>query len=241
MTRGRFAPAVLLAGALVASWGCAEAVSDPPSEVLEDEDYLLQLGLMRGHLLVGDALFALGERDAARTHSKHPADELYLGIEPAFEALGLDGFAAQLAAHSDAVNSGDEAAVAEAYATLTAAMAAAEEAVELSHRLAARVIVLLLREAAREYALGIVDNQPANVHEYQDAYGFTQVALAWSRRAAESGDDAARRLFGRMAETLEALDDMWPSLTPPMRVEQSAARLYGAAAQIEILALNLAR
>ena len=38
----------------------------------------------------------------------------------------------------------------------------------------ARVVVELLREAAAEYAIRVVDGRLANPHEYQDAYGFTQ-------------------------------------------------------------------
>lgn len=237
-------------GVLAAAGGCGEAVVQKPPSArsvaesaaeLDDADYLLQLGLMRGHLLVGNALFELGEHDAARMHSKHPADELYAALAPSLAARGSAGFAAELDAHAASVAAGDEAAVAQAYATVVEAIDRTEKIVEPSPRLAAQVILLLLREAAREYAVGIVAGKPENPHEYQDAYGFARVALDWSRRSALRLGAGDRRIFERMADKLEALDIMWPSLMPPRHVEQSAARLYVAAADMEILALDLGR
>ena len=78
-------------------WSCGEAVSptapeaptaeEAPVEVqaaLSDKEYLVRLGLMRGHLLVGHELYGLNALDAARSHSKHPTDELYAGMEREF-------------------------------------------------------------------------------------------------------------------------------------------------------------
>ena len=210
----------------------------PPVEVsaeLSDAAYLVRLGLMRGHLLVGHELYGLGALDAARTHSKHPTDELYAGMDNEFAARGTTGFGAELEAHAAASQGDDAAAVADAYAALTAAVGTSEAAVSPSTAMVAEVVVELLREAAREYAIGVVDGRLANAHEYQDAYGFTQVALAWAVRGGESG----AVVFDQIAERIRLLADMWPSLVPPDEVDVKAARLYGAAAEVEILALAL--
>ena len=226
---------------------CGEVASParkPPAEEtsaveisaeLSDVAYLVRLGLMRGHLLVSNELYELGALDAARTHSKHPADELYAGMGNEFAARGTTGFGAELAAHAEAAEGDDAAAVGDAYAALTAAIDTSEAAVSPSTTMIAEVVVELLREAAREYAIGIVDGRLANAHEYQDAYGFTQVALAWAMRGGES--DAAA--FAPIAERIRILADMWPSLEPPDEVDSQAARLYGAAAEVEIHALAL--
>ena len=202
---------------------------------LSDAAYLVRLGLMRGHLLVGHELFGLGARDAARTHSKHPTDELYAGMDNEFAARGTNGFGVQLEAHAAASQGDDAAAVGDAYAILTTAIGTSEAAVSPSAAMIAEVVVELLREAAREFAVGVVDGRLANAHEYQDAYGFTQVALAWAVRGAES--DAA--VFAQIAERIRSLADMWPSLEPPEEVDAQAARLHGAAAEVEIHALAL--
>ena len=211
-----------------------------PEPQMDDATYLYQLGLMRGHLLVGSALFELGERMAAETHSKHPADELYASMETEFAARGTSGFAAQLEAHAEAVNRGDEDDVDARYAELVAAIGENEEVVAVTPELAAEVIARLVREAGAEYAIGIVDGKPANAHEYQDAYGFTQVAALWAQRLAADhpGHKAA---FDRIGEVIDALGDMWPALMPPPEVPQHASRLHGAAADVEIIALDLGR
>ena len=122
-------------------WGCGEAVS--PSEqapaqqapavraqaALSDTEYLVRLGLMRGHLLVGHELYGLNALDAARSHSKHPTDELYAGMENEFAARNTTGFGDELTAHALASQGEDAAAVGTAYATLVGAIARAEAAV----------------------------------------------------------------------------------------------------------------
>ena len=212
-----------------------------PRTQMDDAEYLYRLGLMRGHLLVGHALFDLGKRMAAGTHSKHPTDELYAPMQTEFAARGSAGFAAQLEAHADAVANGDADTVAERYAQLLAAIGENEQVVDASVELVAKVIVRLVREAAREYAIGIVDGKPANAHEYQDAYGFTQIARLWAERSGNLASAADKPVFDRIGEVFEALDEMWPALMPPPTVSCRAAQLYGAAADIEILALELRR
>ena len=234
--------------ALAALGGCGiddeASPGNPPEATVEvapqmdDATYLYRLGLMRGHLFVGNALFDLGEPIAAGTHSKHPTDELYTPMEIEFAARTSAGFATELEAHALAVAEGNADVVEQRYAELLSAIAANESAVEVSSGLAAEVIGRLVAEAAAEYAIGIVDGKPANAHEYQDAYGFTQIAIQWAQRAATDAP-TDKPVFHRMAAKLEGLADMWPALVPPRHVPHDASRLYGAAAEIEILALDL--
>ena len=231
--------ALALAAAL-ALGSCVAKAPAVPASTLADANYLLQLGLMRGHLLVGHALLALGERAAAQTHAKHPSDELYAGVAAEFGPRGVQGFADELEAHASAVATGADAAAASAYAAVEAAIARTESAVDMSPRLAGRVIELLLREAAREYDVGVVDGQLANAHEYQDAYGFTQVALALAHTqlAALPAADSDRAVFARMARRIEALGDLWPALMPPTELARSAMPLHAAADEVGEIALK---
>ena len=234
--------------ALLAGCGVGDAPSAPegkstapvevPAPQLDDATYLYRLGLMRGHLFVGNALFEHGETMAAGTHSKHPTDELYAPMATEFAARGSAGFAAQLDAHAAAVAAGDEDEVAQRYTELLAAIADNEAVVDVSPRLAAEVIVRLVAEAAEEYAIGIVDGKPANAHEYQDAYGFTQVAIQWASQAGASDSDA-KPVFDRVAAHLAELHEMWPALMPPPEVPYAASMLHRAAASIEVLASGL--
>ena len=231
----------LLLATLVALAGCVAAPPAVPVAVRADAEYLLHLGLMRGHLLVGNALLALGHASAAQTHAKHPSDELYAGMAEAFTARGVDGFAAELEAHAAAVTRGDAAATKATYATLDQAIARCEDAVTASPSLAARVIARLLDEAAREYAVGVVDGQLQNAHEYQDAYGFTQVAqqLARAHHAALDANDPDRAVFAAIARRIAALGELWPTLVPPPRVNGDAAPIAAAATEVAEQALKL--
>ena len=244
MRLGKVMRWLVAAAAPFALWCCDDPGSPPADETepavhgestLSDEEYLLRVGLMRGHLLVGHALYGLGALDAARTHSRHPTDELFAGMAAEFRARGAVGFGPELKAHAMASQSDDAATVGKAYAVLTEAISRAEGAIEAPPRMVARVVVALLREAADEYAVGIVDGKLADAHEYQDAYGFTQIALAWAQRAGDSDSGVFVRMAGRIA----ALASLWANLTPPPVLPQKAARLYGAAAEVEILALEL--
>lgn len=241
MTRLPHVALGLTALALGAVAGCVPTTPAVPASARADADYLLRLGLMRGHLLVGHALFSLGEPQAARTHAKHPSDELYAGVVPEFARRGTDGFGTELEAHAAAVDGGDEAAVAATYAVLKDAIARSEAVVAASPSLAARVIVLLLEEAAREYAVGIVDGQLENAHEYQDAFGFTQVALelARARHAALPTGDPDRDVFADIAQRIVALDHLWPMLMPPPRLDRDGANIAKAASEIARLGLRL--
>ena len=211
------------------------------SSCMDDATYLYRLGLMRGHLFVGNALFDLGERNAAGTHSKHPTSELYAPMGVEFAARGSTGFATELQAHADAVSDADDETVAARYADLVVAIAESEDAIDISTGLVVKVINHLIREAAREYAIGIVDGKLANAHEYQDAYGFTQVALLWAQRARSIASENEVPVFNRIVARLEGLGDMWPALVPPDEVPHTAERLYGTAADIGIIALDLRR
>ncbi|MCY3818072.1 MAG: hypothetical protein OXH52_01730 [Gammaproteobacteria bacterium] len=230
---------------LIGLWSCGEAVAPsepeaPPEQAVEaqaaltDTEYLVRLGLMRGHLLVGHELYGQGALDAARSHSKHPTDELYAGMDNEFAARHTTGFGNELTAHALASEGEDGAAVSAAYATLAAAIARTEAAVQTSPSMIVDVTAALLREAAAEYAIGIVDGRLSNAHEYQDAYGFTQVALSWAKGA------TPHEVFDPIVERIEGLSEMmWPDLVPPEELGQKAARIYGAAAEVEILGLVL--
>lgn len=241
MTRLRRVALGLAALAIGGVAGCVPTAPAVPASVRADADYLLRLGLMRGHLLVGHALFSLGEVRAAQTHAKHPSDELYAGVAPEFARRGTGGFAAQLEAHAAAAAGGDEAAVTATYAALKDAIARSEGVVVATPSLTARVIVLLLREAATEYAVGIVDGQLENAHEYQDAFGFTQVALelARSQHATLPAGDGDREVFADIAERISALDHLWPTLLPPPRLDRDGASIAKAAHEIARLGLRL--
>ncbi len=73
--------------------------------VTDDIAYLTQLGLMRGHLYAGMALFGAGERAQAAAHMKHPDSELYAELVAGMQQRGATQFADSLQALAVAVES----------------------------------------------------------------------------------------------------------------------------------------
>lgn len=221
------------------SEGASAFFGDPVSD---DLAYRTQLGLMRGHLLVGVTLYRFGALDHARTHMKHPADELYAGLAPAFAARG-GGFAAELEALALAVE-GDAPSedVEAAYVAVVAAIADAESRIDAQAFGAAEFLKLaanLLRVAGEEYAIGVVDGSLENAHEYQDAYGFTQIARRIAEDASVADDPLAFEARERVLAHIDKLTDLWPEILPPSALGGDAAQIYAAAARIEIIAFNL--
>lgn len=222
-TRRRAPGALLLAAVLAmpaafADTACpADRAADPATD---DVAYLTQIGLIRGHLLVGLALLGEGHADHAKRHMKHPADELYAGLSPAFRARGAAGFADELEqlalrVERDAPTAEIDAAWSALNARMREAAAAAGEPDDSARR---RIVANLLCTAAEEYGIGVVDGRVREVHEFQDAWGFTQ---------------AARSRLGNglqpLRPVLEALDPLWPALVPAERVEGDATWLRTAA------------
>lgn len=232
------------AQAIPAGEGEGEGLAPEVDPATDDVAYLTQLGLMRGHLLVGLELYRKGHIEHARTHMKHPKSELYAELVPAFEARGSSGFGEQLSALTAAVESDDSApeTVEGAYSDVLAGIAAAEATVgEVTPVEQLQVVVNLLRTAAEEYGIGVVDGKVVNGHEYQDAFGFTQTAEAMVNNI-DPGDDAElaaglKTIDAHIQELFDA--GAWPAVMPPDTLDVDASLLFGNAARIEIVVLGL--
>jgi hypothetical protein len=197
---------------------------------------LVALGLVEGHIRAGAALYAMGEQAMAASHMKHPGDEIYADLVPMLEAAGAEGFAVELEALAAAVESGaEQPAVTDAEAAVVRRIESARGASGASPYERARAIEALVRTAAEEYAIGIVDGQVANLHEYQDAWGFVQVAKEQAARLADADPEVAAAL----GEALAATDALFPGLAPQGTVDGDAGILLGAAARIELAGLQL--
>lgn len=199
-------------------------------------DYLTDLGLIEGHVRVGLELFKLGDTEAAKAHMKHPGDELYGEIKGHFAELKVKGFADELAATAAVVELGGSAAEAMARLEgLRQAIAASRGSVPSSAETAA-VVAGLVRHAADDYALGVKDGKAANPHDYQDAWGFVQTAMAMlsDLPAAEREEHAGP--IGEIEVEFAKMKAAWPEMTGKSPVTADPSLLAGAAATIELAA-----
>lgn len=236
LTQPHATPAMMMAAPM------AEGEMAAPEIDLTTDDtaFLTQLGFIRGHLWVGMKLYEQGHIDMAKTHMKHPGDELYNGLIEAFEARNLPGFAEPLEALASSVlNDKDASTVQQHYNTLLDAITANEPVASMSAKDVILSVSSMLMVAADEYAMGIQQGQVANVHEYQDALGFKEIALNRLNRINESEAQQASEAITETRNVLNDLEALWPTTTPEGKIEGKPSRIYGAASRIELEARSL--
>lgn len=208
----------------------------------DDIAFLTQLGLMRGHLFVGHELYKAGYADQAKTHMKHPKMELYADVEPAFAPRGATGFADELTALAVAVEQEkSNEIVDQSYNNIVKAIAKTGSFVKAETSTPVKqleLVVKLLEVAGEEYSEGIVDGKAEKPHEYQDAYGFTQICKKILSNI-KTDNDNNKKIIKEAQTIVEQLTPMWPGLVPPSRLDFDASQIYGATAKIEILILGL--
>ncbi len=183
---------------------------------MDDVAFLTQLGLIRGHLTVGLELFKLGLPEQAESHMKHPEAELYATLVPTFEARGCPGFTNELSALALAIEERHSLmSVMSVFESLDRAIERCERvANHLEPNEILAVIENLMQHARFEYNLGIVNGQMQNLHEYQDAWGFTQVAASYVDSSKFKVAVQSEELVTHLNSLFEKLRPLWPSLDP---------------------------
>ena len=72
----------------------------------KDVDYMIKLGLMKGHLIVAKELLDLQKPDQAEPHIGHPVEEIYADVEEQLKERNVKEFKTQLVALQDLVKAG---------------------------------------------------------------------------------------------------------------------------------------
>jgi len=206
-----------------------------------DAEFLAALGYIEGHLRAGIALYEAGEGHMAGTHMKHPGDEIYRDLEPGLKERGAEGFDSELAELAAAVEGG--ASVDDAKAALAEVLHEVEEAREHTGGGAAarlRSIALITREAAHEYEEAVEGGKIAELHEYQDAWGFLEAARAMADELAESDDSEVVEAVAKIRAQLDEVAPAFTGVAPAADFTPADPSLiYGAAARMELAALSV--
>jgi hypothetical protein len=194
------------------SEGGAMAVMTP------DQQHMLRLALIQGHLTAGDELIARGRMDMGGGHAAHPREEIYNNSEAEFEARGQGALGAALDAYLAAVRGGapdaDRQAAREA---VFAILADASSKMSLADH--AEGLSALLADATSEYGVGVVDGKLVTPHEYQDAWGFIHAAYnIFEARKAEyvaANPTAAAEVETKLEAAMAAFPDILSETPPP--------------------------
>jgi hypothetical protein len=206
----------------------------------EAADLLNAFAQIEGHLSTAMALFAAGDSHGEHPHFGHPKAEIYEPIEHKLEEKGLPGFEAELEALAAAAAEGKPAAEVEAaHAAVLARIEAARATLAASPKSQLTAVMLLVRKAAEEYGEGVKDGTVAELHEYQDAWGFVQAAGAAVDRLAASEDAAVKEAAAKARAALDELAPALPGVVPEGKIAGDAGLLSAAAAKIELAAYGL--
>ena len=207
-----------------------------PEIFSSDNEYLTNLNLMKGHLWVGVELYKENYLENAKRHMKHPKSELYEFIIPTFEAKGAPGFSDQLERLALSVENEENLAVInQDYQNLFEAIDENEKFVgkgseNINEKI--NLVVSLLKIAADEYSVGIIDGVVENKYEYQDALGFTMMAKRIMVDV-NTEDNSNKTRVIKIVKVIDSLLVLWPKLVPTENIEGSYKLILNAIKDIE--------
>jgi hypothetical protein len=208
----------------------------------KDLDYMVKLGLMKGHMYVAKELLDLGKPEQAEPHIGHPVEEIYADVEEQLKERGVADFKAQLISLQDLVKAGGKD-TAKVNADFTASMTAIEGAIaklpesqRQSPKFTMQVISGLLETAKDEYDAAIADDKIKEVIEYQDSRGFVRYANElYQAVSAKVGADNASKISKTMGDLVLA----WPEPIPPAAPVKSPEQVTSLVKEIEMVGQNI--
>ena len=226
---------------LLSLLGCSDNEHNHKDKVVpeifsSDNEYLTNLNLMKGHLWVGVELYKENYLENAKRHMKHPKSELYEFIIPTFEAKGAPGFSDQLEQLALSVeNEEDLAIVNQDYQNLFEAIDENEKFVgkeneNLNEKI--NLVISLLKVAADEYSVGIIDGVVENKYEYQDALGFTMMAKGIMVNF-YTEDNSKKIKTMEIVNVIDSLSILWPELVPTENIDGNYKVILDAIKEIE--------
>lgn len=203
-----------------------------------DVAFLSGLSFMEGHIRAGLTLYEAGDLEAARTHVGHPIEEKYDAVADTLEELGLARLRGEIEALAAAAESGADYAELEA---LFETVRATHEEARANFTPAQQVagLVALTRTAGDEYTVAVEGGEISNLHEYQDSWGFLRVVETEAEQMVESDDAAIAGVGEALLEQVAATGPAFGDIQGEGDFEMEPSILYGAAARMDIAALEL--
>jgi hypothetical protein len=186
----------------------------------KDIDYMVKLGLMKGHMLVAKELLDLKKPEQAEPHIGHPVEEIYADVEAQLQERKVPEFKKQLISLQDLVKSkpNDPQLATQFDASVKAveqAIAALPETQRQSPKFVMQVINGLLDTANSEYGAAIANGKISAAIEYQDSRGFVTYAETLKNSISEQLTKQNAEAGKAIASTMTQLKTAWPSAVPP--------------------------
>ena len=205
-----------------------------------DAAYITRLGLVEGHLIAAQALYARGMTDAAIALSGHPEAEMMDEVRETLEERGAPDFSDALDNVGMTMAEGvPPAQITDAMARLHAEIVAAEEAADPSPRTRFEAILALTRAAANGYEGALDDGAVEDVFGYHESFGFISVARSMATELATAEDPEVAEAAGRVLTALDQTEAAYGDMISAELTAGDASLLHGAAAKVEIASLRV--
>ena len=94
------------------------------------------------------------------------------------------------------------------------------------------LVISLLKIAADEYSVGIIDGAVENKYEYQDALGFTMMAKDIMVNF-NTEDNSKKTRAMKIVKVIDSLSVLWPKLVPTENIDGSYKIILDAVKEIE--------
>ncbi len=197
----------------------------------KDADYMVKLGLMKGHLYVAKELLDLNKPKDAEPHIGHPVEEIYTDVADQLNERKVKEFKTTLIALEDLVKAGAKEMpkvttnLKESQQSIDTAIAALPESQRKNPAFVLRVINGLLDTANSEYGAAITDGKIKAAIEYQDSRGFIvyaeQLYQGIAATMAKDSPDAHKIIV----ENMKQLKTAWPAAMPPATPVKTVAEV----------------
>jgi hypothetical protein len=211
----------------------------------KDLDYMLKLGLMKGHMIVARELLDLKKPDQAEPHIGHPVEEIYADVEEQLKERNVKEFKTVLMSLQDMVKAGAKDPVKTdnqfqlALTAIDNAIAKLPETQRKDEKFVLQVITGLLDTAGSEYDAAIADNKIKEAIEYQDSRGFViyagelynQISPKLSKKSVEKDQ--------KLGIALKDLTLAWTSPIPPATPTKSVEDVTKLIKSIENIAQSI--
>lgn len=186
----------------------------------KDLDYMIKLGLMKGHLLVAKELLDQGKPEQAEPHIGHPVEEIYLDVEEQLEERKVPEFKTTLIGLQELLKSkpNDPKIATQFQSSMVAvdnAIGKLPETQLKSPEFILKAINGLLDSANSEYQAAISNGKITAAIEYQDSRGFVIYSDSLYSSIPKSTAKESTDTQSAIADTMSKLKKAWPSAEPP--------------------------
>lgn len=206
----------------------------------KDVDYMVKLGLMKGHMYVAKELLDLDKPDQAEPHIGHPVEEIYADVEEQLKERGVKEFKQSLMNLQTLIKAGakDKAKVdVEFKASMTAidgAIAMLPETQRKSPKFVIQIINGLLDTASGEYGAAVADGKIKEAIEYQDSRGFVQYSKELYKSISKEVATKSPDVDKKITTALTDLSLNWPTPVPPAAPVKTVANVSALIKEIEV-------